>query len=159
MVFDEAPSTSSVRIAPTPIPITQLITVAKPSMSLQFTFDPGEFRPGGGDWQPDVDHVFQRSEVDQQVVAVFKKAPRIPTTLLREVKNPRVTVLFVVNTDGSVENVRLLRGQQPEFDRLIMDAISEWRFRPAMRKGKKVRCMTELPVYVKAPASNPFSTE
>lgn len=159
MIFEESPSTSSVRIAPTPIPIAPLLTVTRPSLSLQFDFNPGDFRPGGGDYEPDVNHVFQRSDVDQQVVAVFKKAPRLSTNLLKEIKNPRVTVLFVVNTDGTVENVRLLRGQHPEFDRLIIEAISEWRFRPAMRKGKKVRCMTELPVYVKPPASNPFSTD
>ncbi len=158
MVFEESPSTNAVRIAPTPIPIAPLLTVTRPSFSLEFSFTPGEFRPEGGDWAPDVNHIFQRSEVDQQVVAIFKKAPTIPTLLLREVKNPRVTVLFVVNIDGSVENVHLLRGQQPEFDRLIVDAIAQWRFRPAMRKGKKVRCLTELPVYVKAPNANPFST-
>jgi len=159
MIFEESPSTSTVRIAPTPIPIAPLLTVTRPSLSLQFNFNPGDFRPGGGEYEPDVNHIFQRSDVDQQVVAVFKKVPRVPTALLKEIKNPRVTVLFVVNVDGTVENVRLLRGQHPEFDRLIIEAISEWRFRPAMRKGKKVRCMTELPVYVKAPSANPFSTD
>lgn len=158
MVFEDAPSTSSVRIAPTPIPIAPLVTENRPNFSLRFDFNPGEFRPGGDDWEPDVNHVFQRSEVDQQVVAIFRKTPRIPTSLLREVENPRVTVLFIVNTDGSVQDVRLLRGQHPEFDALIVEAIREWRFRPATRKGKKVRCLTELPVHVKAPAYNPFST-
>ena len=159
MIFDEAPSTSNVRIAPTPIPIAPLHTMTKPTFSLKFDFNPGDFQPTSGDWQPDVDHVFQRSEVDQQVVAVFKKAPRIPTALLREVANPRVNVIFVVNIDGSVSDVRLLRGQHPEFDRAITEAISEWRFRAAMRKGRKVRQMAEMQIYVKAPSSSPFSVD
>lgn len=159
MIFEESPSTNSVRIAPTPIPIAPLITEIRPSFSLQFDYNPGDFQPRGEGWEPDVNHVFQRSEVDQQVVAVFKKAPSIPTSLLREVSNPRVRVLFVVNTDGTVENVRLMKGTHPEFDRLVIEAISEWRFRPAMRKGKKVRCLSELPVYVKAPSANPFTTQ
>jgi periplasmic protein TonB len=158
MIFDEAPSTSVVRIAPTPIPIAPLVSEIRPTFSLQFDFSPGQFRPGGGDWEPDVDHVFQRSEVDQQVVAIFKKVPSIPTSLLKEVKNTRVRVLLVVNTDGSAENVRLIKGSHPEFDRLVVEALREWRFRPAVRKGKKVRCLAEVPVYVKPPNRDPFST-
>jgi TonB family protein len=157
LIFEEAPSTSSIRIAPTPVPIAPLITDVRPSFSLQFDFSPGQFRPEGGDWEADVSHVFQRSEVDQQVVAIFKKAPNIPTPLLKEVKNTRVRVLMVVNTDGTAENVRLIKGSHPEFDRLVVEALAEWRFRPAMRKGKKVRCLAEVPVYVKPPSVSPFS--
>jgi protein TonB len=159
MIFEEAPSTSSVRIAPTPIPITPLLTQIRPNVSLQFSFTPGEFRPSTGNYEPDVNHVFQRSEVDQQVVPIFKKSPSIPTALLDEIPNPRVRVLFVVNINGTVEDVRLIKGVHPQFDRLIIEAISEWRFRPAMRKGRKVRCLTELPVYVKPPHRNPSSTQ
>ena len=71
MIFEEAPSTSAVRIAPTPIPIAPLLTEIRPNFSLQFDYSPGQFRPGGGDWEPDVDHVFQRSEVDQQETDAF----------------------------------------------------------------------------------------
>lgn len=159
LVFDEAPTASTVRIAPTPIPIEPLVTEARPSFALTFDYSPGQFRPGAASWEPDVDHVFQRSEVDQQVAAIFRKVPSIPASLLREVKNPRVRVLLVVNTDGSAENVRLLKGTHPEFDRLVIEALAQWRFRPAMRKGRKVRCLTEVPVYVKYPGSNPFSTD
>jgi TonB family protein len=158
IVFEEAPSTSSVRIAPTPIPNAPLVTVARPAYSLHFDFTPGEFRPDSGDWEPDVNHVFQRSEVDQQVVAIYKKVPNIPAELLKIVQNPRVRVLMVVNTDGSVENVRVLHGTNADFDALVADAIRGWRFRPAMKKGKKVRCLVELPVYVKAPSVNRFMT-
>lgn len=159
MVFEESPSTSSVRIAPTPVPNAPLVTEARPAYALHFSFTPGEFRPDSGDWQPDVNHVFQRSEVDQQVVAIYRKVPNIPNELLKIVPNPRVRVLFVVNKDGSVENVRVLHGTNDEFDALVAAAIREWRFRPAMKKGKKVRCLTELPVHVKAPAVNRFSTQ
>ncbi len=159
MIFEEAASPSAVRIAPTPIPIAPLISDIRPTFSLQFDFSPGQFRPGGGDWAVDVDHIFQRSEVDQQVVAVFKKVPNIPSALLKEVKSTRVRVLMVVNIDGTAQDVRLLKGSHPEFDRLVVEALQQWRFRPAMRHGKKVRCLAEVPVHVKLPSANPFTAE
>lgn len=159
IVFEEAPSTSSVRITPTPIPTAPLETIARPAYALRFDFSPGEFRPDTGDWEPDANHIFQRSEVDQQVVAIYKKAPNISNDLFKTIRNPRVRVLMVVNVDGSVEGVRILHGTNTEFDSLVADAMRTWRFRPAMKKGKKVRCLVEQPVYVKSPISNPFSTD
>jgi TonB family protein len=158
MIFEEAPSTSTVRIAPTPLPINPLMMEVRPSFSLRYDFNPGEFRPDSGSWEQNVDHVFQRSEVDQVAVPIYRKKPEVSAALLKQVKNPRVRVLMTVNIDGSVEDVRLIKGEHPEFDRLVVEAIREWRFRPAMRKGRKVRQLAELPLYMKPPTSNPFST-
>lgn len=157
LLFDEVPSSSTVHIAPTPVPIDPLLAEVRPSHTLRFDYAPGQFRPDAGGWEPDPSHIFQRSEVDQQVVPIFQKVPEISAALYREVKNPRVRVLLVVNTDGSVMDIRLLKGTHPEFDRLVIEALAQWRFRPAMRKGRKVRCLTEVPVYVKLPGANPFS--
>jgi len=92
------------------------------------------------------------------VTTTYKKVPNIAMSIYRAVKDPRVRLLFIVNADGSVENVQMMRSSaNAEFDRLIVDAIKEWRFRAAVRKGKKVRCMVELPVVVQAQSGSPFT--
>lgn len=159
LVFEAAASSSTVHLPPTPIPLEPLVPEARPNYALRFDFTPGQFKPQAAPSEPGAGHVFQPSEVDQRIVPLYRKIPEISVSLLKSVRNPRVRVLFVVNIDGSVQDVRVLHGTQPEFDRKVVEAIRQWRFRPAMRQGRKVRCIAELPVWVQAPSSNPFSAD
>ena len=148
-----------------PVPVPGAIRVAaappvptfQPAADMQFDFSPDAFRPSPETSRDDGRRVFKQSEVDQRVVVLRKKAPSIPAWLLKEVENPRVTVLMVVNTDGSVENVHLLKSAHPEFDRLVLEAVVQWKFRPARKGGKTVRQWLQLPVYVKPPQVDHFS--
>jgi TonB family protein len=70
---------------------------------------------------------------------------------------PRVGLLLVVNTDGSVGDVRVMRGSgEEDFDQTMIDTIREWRFSPAILKGQKVRCWAEEMITVKLSGANPF---
>ena len=51
--------------------------------------------------------------------------------------NNRVFLKFMVNVDGSVSNVSVLRGVNI-FRQPAIDALSQWRFEPAKHKGKAV---------------------
>ena len=51
--------------------------------------------------------------------------------------NNRVFLKFMVNVDGSVNNVSVLRGLNI-FRQPAIDALSQWRFEPAKHKGKAV---------------------
>ena len=51
--------------------------------------------------------------------------------------NNRVFLKFMVNVDGSVSNVSVLRGLNI-FRQPAIDALSQWRFEPAKHKGKAV---------------------
>jgi periplasmic protein TonB len=156
--FEAAATASVVKISPTPVPTAPLLDVARPNVSLNFSFTPGAFRPNSKTWEQDSNHVFQRSEVDQRAVPVYRKKPDISNALYGELKSPRVTVVFVVNADGSVESVRISRPNHPDFDRLVVEALKQWRFRPAMRKGKTVRQLAEMTLIVKRSSGNPFTT-
>jgi TonB family protein len=151
--LETAPSASAIKIALAPPSVPAARPLAKPN----FDFSPDAFRPDGETrtWSPD--HVFQRSDVDQPPVAVFRKTPDIPFSLLRRIATPRVTLLFIVTTDGKAKDIRLVHSVEPEFDARILDALREWRFRPAIRNGRKVNCMVHQGITVRTADPSPFS--
>jgi TonB family protein len=76
---------------------------------------------------------------------------------VRNMATPRTTMLLVVNIDGTVGDVRLLKSSQDgDFDEVIMATIREWRFSPAVRKGRKVRCWVEQAITVKVDQGSRF---
>ena len=59
----------------------------------------------------------------------------------------RVTVQFIVNTDGSISNIGILREVDPELDGeavRVISAMPKWK--PGMQKGKPVRVKYTVPV-------------
>lgn len=158
-VFDSHPAAGATHLQAIPLQADALVRDAKPVHEPRFDYSPGQFNPRPETWKPSSDHVFQPTEVDQRAVVIFRKVPQIPASLLERVRIPRVRLLLVVNTDGTVQDVRVLQGALPEFDQRIIAAVEQWRFRPAMRGGQKVRCLAELPVFVRAPAANPFAAD
>lgn len=101
--------------------------------------------------------VFSREEVDQRPMVVYRVKPKLSVGKVSKMATPRVLLLLVVNTDGSVGDVRVMRGSgEEDFDQTIVDAVGEWRFTPAIRKGRKVRCWVEQRVSVKVSDATPF---
>jgi TonB family protein len=60
-----------------------------------------------------------------------------------------VELEIVVRADGSVGNVRLLRGLGAGLDQRAIDAVKQWRFSPARRFGTPVDVMVEVAVEFK----------
>ena len=59
-----------------------------------------------------------------------------PDPLLDEADlNARVSVSFVIGTDGRVHSALILESAGPNEDRTILDAVRFWRYRPAMCNG------------------------
>lgn len=129
---------------------------SKPIAVPEFRFSIDSFRPS--DNQLTVGKsVYRKNEVDQPPVPIYKKVPKISNKLLDSVDIPQVAILYIVNTDGSVSSVRLLRSTDPEFDRFVIDAAKMWRFRPAVKDGQYVRCWISQKVTIKKAGRNPFS--
>ncbi len=62
----------------------------------------------------------------------------------------RVMVSFVVETDGSVSNVKVVRGVDPSLDKeavRLIESMPKWK--PGMQTGKPVRCRYNIPVTFK----------
>ncbi len=81
-----------------------------------------------------------------------------PPSLLREVKpdyteearrrgiNGEVELEIVVRSDGTVGDVRLVRGLGAGLDQRAVDAVRQWRFSPARRSGTPVDVLVQIAV-------------
>jgi TonB family protein len=59
-----------------------------------------------------------------------------PDPLLDEADlNTKVSVSFVIGTDGRVHSALILESAGPNEDRTILDAVRFWRYRPALCNG------------------------
>ena len=57
-----------------------------------------------------------------------------------------VIVESIINEQGDVVNVRVLKGQPLGLDQAAVDAIKTWKFKPAMKAGKPVKVYYVLTV-------------
>ena len=67
---------------------------------------------------------------------------------MRENVSGTVILYAVIHADGSVGNVRVLRGVDERLDLLASKAIAQWQFQPALKQG--------IPVDVEATFQIPF---
>jgi TonB family protein len=58
----------------------------------------------------------------------------------------RVFVQFVVNEDGAVSDIVVLRGVNAGLDRAAVEAVQRARFRPGIQAGRSVRVRMSLPI-------------
>jgi TonB family protein len=49
--------------------------------------------------------------------------------------NSRISVSFIVGTDGRVHSPFILDSAGPSEDRTVLDAVRSWRYRPAKCNG------------------------
>lgn len=104
------------------------------------------------------DHVYQMEELDQIPRVLHRVTPSISGEVLRQTPVLRTTVLFVVEPNGEVRNVRVsVSSGNEEFDKIIAEVIAQWSFSPGVRRGKKVRTLMQQMTYVKFSGGNLFS--
>ena len=94
------------------------------------------------------DDFFDSGDLDQPPRATAKFPPRYPPSLISRRVMGRVVVRAMVDERGSLSQVTGKESSgHNEKDRAATNAIKRWRFRPAIREGRKV----------KAPVVQPFS--
>jgi protein TonB len=71
-------------------------------------------------------------------MATRKVDPAYPMQLMRENVHGTVIVYAVIHADGSVGDVRVLRGADERLDRFATEAVSQWKFDPATKNGTPV---------------------
>jgi len=70
--------------------------------------------------------------------ATRKVDPGYPTQLMRQNVAGTVILYAIIHADGTVGDVRVLRGVNDRLDRLASEALLQWRFEPATRNGAPV---------------------
>jgi len=64
--------------------------------------------------------------------------PKYPPTLINEHVEGEVVLYAVIRRDGSVDSIQLVRGIDEQLDANAMQALSQWKFRPATKQGTPI---------------------
>jgi len=73
-----------------------------------------------------------------QPTATRKVDPAYPLQLMRENVAGTVILYAVIHADGTVGDVRILRGVDDRLDRFASEAVAQWKFNPATKNGTPV---------------------
>ena len=73
-----------------------------------------------------------------QPMATRKVDPGYPLQLMRENVSGTVILYAVIHANGTVGNVRVLRGVDDRLDQSASRAVAQWQFQPALKKGSPV---------------------
>jgi TonB family protein len=147
-----AASESSVKIAVVPPDMDKIIPTEDipPRATIQFNQLITDLKPKAG-ISGDFQHIYQQNEVDQVPTALVKTIARVTKRTRDNAPQLRVTLVLVIDTVGTVTSIRVLKPSgNPKFDQIVLECVrDEWEFSPAVRKGKKVRCMVQQLVWYK----------
>jgi TonB family protein len=85
---------------------------------------------------------------------IKKSDPRYPPTLINEHVEGEVVLYAVIRADGSVDSVELVRGIDQQLDANAMEALTQWKFRPATRQGTPVDLEVIVHIPFRAPSND-----
>ena len=85
---------------------------------------------------------------------IKKSDPRYPPTLIREHVEGEVVLYAVIRADGSVDSIELVRGLDEQLDANAMEALTQWKFRPASRQGTPIDLEAIVHIPFRAPSDN-----
>lgn len=89
---------------------------------------------------------FEDWEVDEKPVPTKQISPNYPPRLKGLGISGQVNLLIVVESNGSVRNIKVEKSSHPDFDRPAIDALSRWKFKPGMKGGKAVNTRVRVPM-------------
>lgn len=153
-------SDSPVRIAVVPPDMDKIIppTDLPPKATIQFSQIFSDLKPKAGPLQ-DIQHIYQQSEVDQVPTALVKTIARVSRNTRDNAEQLRATLLLVIDTEGAVASIRVLKPSgNPAFDKIVLECVrDEWVFSPAIKKGRKVKCMVQQLIWYKWTEGSKFT--
>ena len=90
--------------------------------------------------------VFDISKLDQTPVPKYQAKPQYPFEMRRAGIGGEVTVDFIIDTNGDVQNAYASKSSQREFEAAAVQAVSKWKFRPGRKGGKDVITHMVVPI-------------
>jgi protein TonB len=90
--------------------------------------------------------VFDISMLDTIPDPKFRMKPQYPFEMRRAGIAGEVTVDFIVDTNGDVQNAYAIRSSQREFESAAVAAVSKWKFKPGRKAGKDVPTHMQVPI-------------
>jgi TonB family protein len=133
------------------VPVLDVVPVPlAPPAKIQVSALHAEFKPKM-DLSTDFQHIFQQTEVDQRPTVLVESIPSIPRYVRKNAETLRVVMLMVIDAKGTASNLRVLNSSgNAEFDAIILRCVQdEWVFTPAIKKGRKVKCLVQRSITIK----------
>ncbi len=111
--------------------------------------------------EADLHRVYQVSEVDRPPHAIVRVAPPGTGRFFNDTHSMRVELMLVIDLNGRVVSARVVESSgKPEFDNLVAQTVrNDWEFSPAIRRGKKVKCLAQQRIRVTVGTGTPFETQ
>ena len=110
------------------------------------------------DVSSDIQHVYQTSEVDQIPTVLDRSDPNVPAHIRKGATLLRVTLIVLIDMNGTPKSVRLLKSSgNSGFDGIVMESLKQtWVFSPAMKNRKRVNCLIQQVVAVRWSTGSAF---
>ncbi len=88
----------------------------------------------------------QESKFDEPPMPTKTVAPVYPAALKAEGVAGMVTVSFLVDVQGDVQNAVVKKSTRPEFEQPALEALTKWKFIPAKKGGAPVAVQVAIPL-------------
>lgn len=158
--FEFSPSQSPVKVAVSPPSLAEILPEdmsRAPQANVRLGPVPADLKPRLG-FLFNPEHIYQKSEVDRPPEILERPMPQVSSRIRDNADSLKVRLVAIIGADGSVGHVRLLKSSgNDDFDKVMEEFIKDWVFSPAMKGGKKVRCMIEQAITVQWTAGSPFT--
>ena len=105
----------------------------------------GQFAAGEGDGKSLLD-TFSVADLEKRPELVAAIDPVYPSEMRRARVEGTVTLVFVLDENGRVEDPRVEKSSRSEFEKPALDAVRKWKFRPGMKDGAAVRTYMRQPI-------------
>jgi len=89
--------------------------------------------------------LFSMSQLDQRPRVIYQPSPRM-TEAVRQQAPGKVSLIFIVNKNGRVEQAKVQNASHPVFEEPALQAVKQWKFEPGKRNGEPVRFRMRVPM-------------
>jgi protein TonB len=91
-------------------------------------------------------NAFHVSDLDKPPELVSAVQPGYPAEMRKAGTDGSVTLLFVLDEEGRVNDPRVDASSHPAFEQPALEALKKWRFRPGTKEGQPVKTYMRLPM-------------
>lgn len=86
------------------------------------------------------------ADLEKRPELIASVAPKYPPEMRKAKIEGSVTVLFLLDENGRVQDPRIENASRPEFEQPALEAVRRWKFKPGMKDGEAVRTYMRLPM-------------
>lgn len=93
-----------------------------------------------------IKNLFNVGDLDQRPVARVQPGPTYPYEMSRAGVSGKVTVEFIIDTEGNVVQAQVTSSSHREFESPALQAVMKWKFKPGKKGGRVVNVRASQPV-------------